>query len=445
MVGLGVVLLSRVNARSVAEDSLQEQLETSANLLALNPNRRGFPLDRIKNLAGLRQLNVVAVTQDGIVKPFEGEQADFEIQPLSESEFDELSEKNFLILNHRSVKENGKELESQVAGINLIEVSWPRDQQDPGLIYGIYGSQNSGQFDRDILVLFILSSFIVLLLSGFAAVLLAKKFSKPVSEIEKVTNLISSGELDARVDARGPAEIESLGKSVNKMAEDLQRSKDLDRQFLLSVSHDLRTPLTVIKGYGEALAEGAADNPLAVGQIITSNSLRLERLVQDLLDLARLDANQFTFHPVKFDFSKKVSGIVDGFGQRATENGISLDYTDSGVYSVTLDPVRTSQVITNLVENALKYTKSLVQVQVASDGSNLLMTVTDDGPGISNEEIEKIFDRFYISNKNPEEAGNSIGMGLAISKELALAMNGDIKVESKLGSGTIMSFLVPYV
>jgi len=446
LVGLGVIAMSQYNAESAALENLEIQLDNAAQIIVSNDGPRRAPLDRIKNLGNLSRLDLVAINNDGSVKsisnPGRGE-------PLQDFFIDQevargLQSDEFITNFGGLLFEQGSELDSQVAGIKLIDLdSREMERTFPNTKFAIYATQDVNSFDNRLYVFFLLSSLIALLLSAYWASKLAKKFTEPILEIEHATKQISLGELDTTVNAKGPIEIESLGSSVNKMAADLKRSKELDRQFLLSVSHDLRSPLTVIKGYAEALSEGAIEDPVATGKIINTHSVRLERLVKDVLDLARLEANQFSFHPQNFELSENVSNIVTDLQYLATKNSVELNYSSEITQVVNLDPDRFSQVVTNLVENAIKFTNSVVDVSIKVISDRVAIDVSDDGPGISEAEISKIFDRFYVSTKNPEQAGNSIGMGLAICKELAVAMEGDILVESKSGSGTKMSFMLP--
>jgi len=274
---------------------------------------------------------------------------------------------------------------------------------------------------------------------------LARRLTRPLREAQEATRRIASGDLAVRVpeeDADG-SELAGLARSINAMAETLERSRGMERQFLLSVSHDLRTPLTSIRGFGEALSEGRAPDPAHAGSIIASESRRLERLVGDLLELAKLDARQFSLDIRATDVAEVVSDTTEGFRPAAERAGVALD-ADLGVGGAALplaaaDPDRLAQVVANLVENALKFATSRISVSVAAGdepgGPAVSIAVDDDGPGIAATDLAHVFEPFYQSGRAPARQVGS-GLGLAIVAELAGAMGGSVRADRVAGGGT---------
>jgi signal transduction histidine kinase len=229
------------------------------------------------------------------------------------------------------------------------------------------------------------------------------------------------------------------------MAAQLEAARGLERGFLLSVSHDLRTPLTSIGGYAEAIADGAVEGreeQKRAAEVIASEARRLERLVADLLDLARLDAHEFSLTPRPVDAADVVGEAVDAFDPSARDLGIELVLQRSDSVPVDADPERLGQIVANLVENALKYARTRVTVGVSSDDGMLEVRVDDDGPGIDGEDLPHVFERLYTSRTVPGRKVGT-GLGLAIVHELSAAMGGTADVHQLDGRGTRFVVRIP--
>jgi signal transduction histidine kinase len=280
---------------------------------------------------------------------------------------------------------------------------------------------------------------------------LARRLIRPLAAVEATARALASGDLSARVALgdRTEDEIAEVANALNSMATQLEAARGSERAFLLNVSHDLRTPLTSIRGYAEALADGTLDgeDPEArrrAADVIRAESRRLERLVRDLLDLSRLDSHQFSLHPQTVDAGVVVRDAVEAFRPQAADLGIALTIsTEKGNGSsvpADLDPERLGQIVANLVENALKYARTAVAVTVSGAtgtgaGDAVTVTVADDGPGISEEVGDRVFERLYTGRDGP---GRSIGtgLGLAIVRELAGAMGGTARVDPTAATGS---------
>ncbi len=290
------------------------------------------------------------------------------------------------------------------------------------------------------------------------AVLVSRRISRPLEEAVATTGRITRGDLGARVpeEAGRYPELASLTSSINSMAEALARSRARERQFLLSVSHDLRTPLTSILGYAEAIGDGTADDVRAAAGIVSAEARRLERLVGDLLELARLDARQFSLHPAEVDVADLVRTSAEGMRLSLEDAGLALrvpvagsdhgaGHDGAGAARAVVDPDRLGQVVGNLVENAYKYASSTVQVWAGRAGPDVVLTVDDDGPGIAPEDQAQVFDRFFQGRHGPAPRQAGTGLGLAIVAELVAAMGGSVRVVSPTSArgGTRMEVRLP--
>ena len=287
---------------------------------------------------------------------------------------------------------------------------------------------------------------IALGIAAFVAAYLARRMTRPLAAMETTARSIAGGDLSARVDTTDvhDDELASLAQAINAMAADLDVARGHERAFLLSVSHDLRTPLTSIRGYAEAIADGTVegkDARIRAADVISSESRRLERLVADLLDLARLDAHQFSLHPAPVDARAVVRDAVEAFGPAAAELGLTLDVDTGDVVPVVADAQRLAQIVANLVENALKFATTRVGIGVAADNGRVVLHVDDDGAGIAPADLPRVFERLYTSRTVPGRTLGT-GIGLAIVHELAVAMGGDARVEplDRVGTRFVVTF-----
>ena len=242
-------------------------------------------------------------------------------------------------------------------------------------------------------------------------------------------------------------ELVSLADSVNSMAARLEGSRDRERQVLLSVSHDLRTPLTSIRGYAEAIEDGVSADPASAARVIVAESRRLERLVADLLDLAKLETQHLSLRLDRVDAGSVAVAAAEAARPLAARRSVAVEVAPAapGSALVTADPDRLGQVVANLIENAVAHAGSRIAVRVGHDvGGSIAISIDDDGPGIPPEDLGRVFDRFYQVDRGSSARGGS-GLGLAIVAELTRAMGGTVEAESPSpsGAGTRMVVHLP--
>ena len=271
---------------------------------------------------------------------------------------------------------------------------------------------------------FLVAGIFVLAVAFGVAERLARRITDPLVRAEHAAGRIAQGDLSARVpDPGGVAypELRSLSSSINAMADNLERLRGQERQFLLSVSHDLRTPLTSIQGFAEALSDGTTSDSRRAAGIIAAEARRLERLVRDLLDLAKLDAHSFSLDLRPTDLWEVVSDTAHGFRPTAEGLGLSVVVHDPIVEGgadmppVVADPDRLAQVVANLVENACKYAVTTVDVgtwfRLGTRGPESLVTVDDDGPGIPAADLPHVFERLWTDARPARAASWGPGSG----------------------------------
>lgn len=284
---------------------------------------------------------------------------------------------------------------------------------------------------------FVIASVGTLAVGALVAVFLGRRLARPLRAASVAASAIAEGALDTRLVEPPPRqrhEVAELTRSINAMAGGLQRSRELDRQFLQSVSHDLRTPLTSIRGYAEAITDGAVEDPGHAASIIVSESARLQRLVNDLLDLARLDANSFRIDIVDVDLHGPVLDAVAALAPVFAAADIAVTTTDvapAGTVRARADPQRVTQMVANLLDNAARHATTLVGIETLVDelAAAAIVRVTDDGPGIAATDAAGLFDRRYtVPAGGNGDAEHGAGLGLVIVGELAKAMGGSAAI-----------------
>ncbi|HXQ59328.1 MAG TPA: HAMP domain-containing sensor histidine kinase [Acidimicrobiales bacterium] len=298
------------------------------------------------------------------------------------------------------------------------------------------------------LIYFLLVAGGALLVAAAVASGLARRISAPLVRAVTTTRQLAGGDLTARVpvSAHDYPELTELAEAINSMGDNLSRSQNLERQFLLSVSHELRTPLTSIIGYADAIADGTTQDIAGATAVISAEAGRLGRLLQDLLDLARLDAKRFSFDVRPVDCAEAVMATAAAFRPEAETLGLELVTAapaEGGLW-VDADPDRLSQIVANLTENAFKHAQSRVVVGAGLVGSSIAVWVLDDGPGIAAEDLPHVFERHFTSDRVTSRRLGS-GLGLAIVSELAAAMHAVVVAESPVieGRGTRMTLWLP--
>jgi two-component system sensor histidine kinase BaeS len=274
------------------------------------------------------------------------------------------------------------------------------------------------------------------LLAALAAFLLARRISRPVDRIAAAARTLAGGTHPEPVPVEGATEIATLATAFNDLAAQLQQAQEAERNFLLSVSHELKTPLTAIRGYAEAVEDGAID-PREAAATVASEAKRLERLVKDLLDLARMNRTDFSVQNSEIDLGEVAEDVVRRYGKQARSFGVGLWAVTEDHAQAIADADRTLQIVSNLVENALRLTPEGGEVRVVAEPG--VLRVEDTGPGLAEADTERAFERFYLHERYGLERKVGTGLGLAIVKELALAMGGDVEVESHPGTLTVFT------
>jgi len=304
-------------------------------------------------------------------------------------------------------------------------------------------------FTEDFLPLIFQSGLIALALSLFVAFIFANWIADPLQRVVLAARGIPSTEVKP-VGAGGPQEVQELTRAFNSMVARVQSGQQSQREFVANVSHELKTPLTSIQGFSQAILDGTADSPdetKQAAQVIYDESARMHRMELDLLDLAQLDAGTADITMAPVNMTALLNAVAEKFTPQSQNAGVEIKVqVAANPIHVLADGDKLSQVFTNLVDNALKFTPhgGVIKLQASVLNAEMVASVTDTGAGIPLEVQAHIFDRFYQAD--PVRRGGAkhgAGLGLAIAREIVHAHGGRISVRSKPAEGTTFEVFLP--
>ncbi len=399
---LVAALVSFGLVRGVAQREARSQLAREAELVAgLAPRRVVAP--RVRNLLASSGIRLVLIGPGGAERGVALPRSDTN-RLLAGSAVSRVER-----LDGKSVLVEGRPLAGGGA-IALVQKEQfaPRDQ-------------------RDFLRRELLACLIGLLVGGTAGALVARRLARPLQHTAAGALRLAAGERSVRIQPEGPAEVADVADAVNTLAGELERSESRQRDFLLSVSHELRTPLTAISGFAEALSDGVATDVKPVGTVILGEARRLERLIGDLLDLARLQAADFPIEPAIVDLRGVLRESAQVWGARCSAVGVVFRLDEPpGPLVVRTDPTRLRQIIDGLAENALRVTPAGAPIVLAGWAApgEALIEVRDGGPGLSEQDFADAFTGSVLYHRYRGIRQVGTGLGLAIVDRLATRLGG---------------------
>lgn len=290
-------------------------------------------------------------------------------------------------------------------------------------------------------------SLILLVLGLGISYFLARLIETPLARITRSAKKLAEGDYSAAFDGHGYAETEQLADTLNYAAEEISKVDSLRRDIIANVSHDLRTPLTMVKAYAEMIRDLSGDNPAKrqehVG-IIIEESDRLAALVNDILDLSKLESSNASMNPEQFSITKKIYEIMGRYTLLSEQQGYKFFVTADKDFEINADVIKMEQVLYNLINNAVNYTgenKTVYITQIVVDDETARIDVTDTGKGIEPDLLPLIFDRYYRAEKSKREVIGT-GLGLSIVKQILKQHNFKFGVRSELGIGSTFWFEV---
>ena len=284
----------------------------------------------------------------------------------------------------------------------------------------------------------IIVSAIVVLIAIVLSLYSARRISKPLSQMNKSAKELAKQNYDVEFKSSGYLEVNELNDTLNYTREELSKVENLRRELIANISHDLRTPLTMIKGYGEVMRDLPGENTPENVQIIIDEASRLSTLVTDLLDLSKLQAGALTLESDVFSLTDSIKNIFKRYSKLKEQDGYKIEFESNQDVLVYGDELKMSQVIYNLVNNAVNYVgedKTVIVKQVVTD-NRVRVEVIDHGAGIPKDKLDYIWDRYYKVDKMHKSAVIGTGLGLSIVKNILDLHNATYGVESKEGQGS---------
>ena len=292
------------------------------------------------------------------------------------------------------------------------------------------------------------AGFAALVLSILLSFVIARWIARPLDRMAQAARAVAAGDTHRDLKTSGPQEVESLAIAFNEMIQQVDSSQKAQRDFVANVSHELRTPLTSIQGFAQAILDGTADDTASqqhAAQVIYDESDRLKRLVEELLDLARIDAGQIDFKRERVELKAIISNVIERLSLRTREAEIEIQAQLPPLPPLVGDGDRLAQVFTNLLDNAISHSPTGGRIRILGEVSQgwLTIHVEDTGSGIPPDELSRIFERFYQMDKARSSRG--AGLGLAISREIVRNHQGELKATSEIGRGSRFSVRLPLV
>ncbi len=298
-----------------------------------------------------------------------------------------------------------------------------------------------------------LAALISAVIAGVLALLignlLARQLTRPLRDLTAATRAMAEGELVQQVSVRSRDEVGQLALAFNQMSSDLARASQLRKQMTADLAHDLRTPLSILRGYTEGLQDGRLQGSPAIYELMYGEVEHLQRLVEDLRVLSLADAGELTLNKRQIDPAAVLERTGLAYVVQAEERGIALRVeTPTTLPSVLVDTDRMTQVLNNLVSNAMRHTRTgEIVLSASSEPAHVVMQVRDTGSGIDADDLPFIFDRFYRADKSRQrtDSAASSGLGLAIVRAIVEAHGGSISAQSAVDSGTTFTIRLPAV
>lgn len=302
------------------------------------------------------------------------------------------------------------------------------------------------EFEDDLSRGILTGAFSGVVLATIAAVILSRRITKPLEQLTAATHKLAQGNFGHQVKVNTDDEIGDLAAAFNKMSTDLARANQLRQQMTADIAHDLRTPLTVIAGYTEALSDGKFEGDPAIYHVMHEQVTHLQHLITDLRTLSLADAGELKLTTQKVPPRMLLERTAVAYVQQADEKGVQLrvDAAENLPF-ITVDVERMVQVLNNLVSNALRFTPEGGTIRLTADvnNTNMLLTVEDTGIGISPAELPNIFERTYRTDGSRQRSSGESGLGLAIVKSIVEAHGGQVGVVSAVGKGSTFTIQLP--
>lgn len=285
-------------------------------------------------------------------------------------------------------------------------------------------------------------SVIMVAISLFIGWLISRRVSSSIIKVNESAKELSKGNFNVKFEGNDYREISELSDTLNQSAEELSKTEALQRELIANVSHDLRTPLTMITAYSELMRDLPGENNPENVQVIIDEANRLKNLVNDLLDISKIQSGVSKLEIKKYDITQSIQSVINRYGKLTLQDGYKINFIYDGNIEVEADEYKMYQVIYNLINNAINYTgeDKVVRVKQIINGEIVRIEVTDTGQGIAKEELKNVWERYYKIDKEHKRAIMGTGLGLSIVKNILELHHARYGVDSTLGKGSTFWF-----
>ncbi len=367
----------------------------------------------------------------------------------------QFEENAFVVFLNQLYKSNGKSVVYTTSNARLSQdaiVYGAILENKVGSNYFLYISSILEPLDSTIKILknqLLITTFISLILAMGLSYLFSKKLSEPIISITNTAKSLSKGDYSVKFKKGDYKEVDDLADTLNVTTIELQKSEELKRDLIANITHDFKTPLTVIKSYSEMVRDLTGENKEKRDlnlQTIIEETDKLEKLVDEMLNLSRVQSGLKDLDKTRFNLEEVTFEILDRFKYFSIEKSFNFTVKTSGNLYITADRILISQVIYNLIANAINYTEEIkdIEISIFEKVGGVYFSIKDYGIGISEEDINYIWDRYYRGGKKHQRPHVGTGVGLSFVKSIILAHGGEVGVESKLGEGSLFYFTLKY-
>jgi len=308
------------------------------------------------------------------------------------------------------------------------------------------GNPRELEFIERINITLLYGALIGAVIALFLGIFLSRTITRPIRELTQATHAVSQGDLSQQVPVRTKDELGNLANAFNKMSSELSRSVNARKQMTADIAHELRTPLSLILGHAEAVHDGVLPPTKENFEIIREEATRLEHLVNDLRTLSLADAGELSINPQNIEPGALLREVASLYQFQTQKKKIRLDLDIvPHLPPLEVDPGRMTQVITNILDNAMRHTPEGGNITLSAKqaGNTIELSIKDSGPGLPKEEAERIFERFYRVDASRQREDGGSGLGLAIAKSIVQAHNGQLSTESETGMGLKVTITLP--
>jgi signal transduction histidine kinase len=317
-----------------------------------------------------------------------------------------------------------------------------------GIIYLYVPLAKISELTKDFVYVWIIAGAVFVLVAVLLGTKWINRLTRPLIEMKEAANKVSKGDYSARIHLQSNDEVGDLAIAFNHMSASIQKEDERKKEFIANVSHELRTPISYVKGYSEAIVSGFVKKEEEMNKylrLIHREAGRMERLVDDLLDLSKLDAEEYKLNKMPIPLAQVIEDALQKYLPMLKEKGIRLKTSLDPDIIINGDAERMEQIVQNLVDNSIRYTEEggSISILLTADSGGCKLEIADTGIGIPPEDLKKVTQRFYRVNKGRSRKDGGTGLGLAIVEKLVYLHNGKLTITSEIGKGTTVTILLP--